>query len=129
MDLRKGVHEVWYSTLLSVYRRAAEDDGLVPLRAWVQPEILDALQQEAMTRRVSPGRLLIELLAEFLPMAAAERVRRQVAPALDPRSVAGNDETPGADSRGSGSTSPKIVAPANIAPGRPSGKPRGNASE
>src|ERR1017187_8165034 len=74
--LTEGVHEVWNCTLLSVHRRAAEDDGLVPLRARVQPEILDALQLEAMTRRVSPGRLLIELLAEFLPMAAAERVRR-----------------------------------------------------
>jgi hypothetical protein len=111
-----------------VYRRAAEDDGLVPLRARVQPEILDALQLEAMTRRVSPGRLLIELLAEFLPMAAAERVRRQVAPALVARAVSGNDETPGADSRGSGSTSPKIVASANIAPRRPPGKRRGDAS-
>jgi hypothetical protein len=39
-----------------------------------------------------------------------------------------NDETPGAHSRGSGLTSPKIVAPASIAPRRPSGKPRGDAA-
>jgi hypothetical protein len=37
-----------------------------------------------------------------------------------------NDETPGA-ARGSFSISPKIVAPTTIAPGRPFGKPRGDA--
>jgi hypothetical protein len=56
-------------------------DGLVSLRARVRPELLGALVDEALARRVPPGRLLSELLAGSLPNAAAERVQRQVAPA------------------------------------------------
>lgn len=93
-----GVHEVWQGTLCGVYRRLASDDGLVPLRARVRSEILDALHEEALTRRVPPGRLLAEMLAEFLPVAAADRVRRQMAPARPLRVVPGDvsksDDTP-----------------------------------
>ena len=81
-----------------MYRRLASDDGLVPLRARVRSEILDALHEEALTRRVPPGRLLAEMLAEFLPVAAADRVRRQIAPGRPLRVVSGDvsksDDTP-----------------------------------
>lgn len=107
--------------------RSTTPDGRVPLRGRVSPPVLECLQDEALRRRQSPSQLLEQVLKEELPKLAAERVHRQLSHARSLHSVSENDETPGAHSRGSGSTSPKIVAPASIAPGRPSGKPRGDA--
>jgi hypothetical protein len=108
--------------------RSTAPDGRVPLRGRLSPPVLECLQDEALCRRQSPSQLLEQVLTDELPRLAAERIHRQLAKAPSLRSLPENDETPGADSRGSGSTSPKIVASANIAPRRPSGKPRGNAS-
>ena len=93
---------------------------LVPLVTLVDDDVLEALLTEARQLARDPGDLLAEKLRCALPEALAEAARELLS--------SGNDETPGADSRGSGSTSPKIVAPASIAPRRPSGKPRGDAS-
>jgi hypothetical protein len=92
----------------------------VPLVTLVDGDVLDALLTEAHQLARDPGDLLAGKLCGVLPEMLAEAVRDLLS--------SENDETPGADSRGSGSTSPKIVAPASIAPRRPSGKPRGDAS-
>ena len=68
----------------------------VPLRARVRPEIAAALVEESIARRVTPGALLGQLLADALPAAAAERVRRQVAPARRLRVVGDALEAEGA---------------------------------
>jgi hypothetical protein len=73
--------------------RTTSGDELVPLRARVRSEILDALQKEALARRVPPGRLLGELLVAGLPDAAADRVRRQLAPARSLRAVPAVDHS------------------------------------
>jgi hypothetical protein len=73
-----------------------EQSQLVPLRARVRPEIVRALHEEALARRLTPGRFLAELLAETLPSMAAERVRRQVAPAR-PLRVVSNAEVESLD--------------------------------
>ncbi len=69
----------------TAYLHAHPDDmtaeSLIPLRARVRPEIATAFHAEALARRLTPGAFLAQLLADALPAAAAERVRRQVAPA------------------------------------------------
>ena len=95
-------------------------DPLVPLVTLVDEDVLDALLTEARQLARNPADLLAEKLCGGLPDALAEAARELL--------FSENDETPGAHSRGSGLTSPKIVAPASIAPRRPSGKPRGDAA-
>jgi hypothetical protein len=73
--------------MVSLMIRSASSDGLVPLRARIAPELLEALHDEAVARRVPAGRLLGELLVESLPEAVANRVRRRVAPARSLRPV------------------------------------------
>ena len=109
--------------------RSTAPDGRVPLQGRISPPVLECLQDEAFRRRQSPSQLLEQLLKEELPKLAADRVHRQLAKVRLLRSVPENDETPGAQSRGSCSTSPQIFASASIAPRRPSGKPRGDASD
>ncbi len=95
-------------------------DPFVPLVTLVEGDILDTLLTDAHQLARDPGDLLAEKLRGVLPDMLAEAARELL--------FSGNDETPGAHSRGSGSTSPKIVAHASIALRRPSGKPRGDAS-
>jgi hypothetical protein len=52
--------------------RSVSSDGLVPLRARIAPELLEALYDEALARRVPAGRLLGELLVESLPDGSRE---------------------------------------------------------
>ena len=61
--------------------------GRATLRAAVTPGVLAALRREAEERRLSPSRLLDELLVRELPALAEERVRRLVAPAAGLRLV------------------------------------------
>jgi hypothetical protein len=81
--------------------------------------------------------LLAEVAEDLVGRAARRRLGARTARVDAPPAVVAetarelltseNAETPGADSRGLISISPKILAPASIAPGRPSGKPRGDA--
>jgi hypothetical protein len=92
--------------------RSISADDLVLLRARIAPELLEALHDEAIARRVPAGRLLGELLDESLPEAAASRVRRLVAPARSLRPVPAlpteNHGTPEPEFRGAcdGGSSP-----------------------